>query len=69
MGNSATLEFVCHICNQPITLATDLATDQHGQSRHGDCYAKQIQTEAGEYAIRRVSTLSVDSTRRAPAKP
>ena len=68
MGNSAVLEFVCYICNQPITLATDLATDEHGQSRHGDCYAKQIQAEAGESAIHRVPT-SVDSTCTAPAKP
>ena len=69
MGNSAALEFVCHICNRPITLATDLATDEQGRSRHRDCYAKQIQTEAGESAIGRVPTPSVDSTRRAPAKP
>lgn len=67
MGISAALEFVCHICNQPITLATDLATNESGQSLHGHCYAKQIQAEAGESAIRQVSTLSADSTRRAPA--
>jgi hypothetical protein len=48
MVNSADLEFVCHICNQPIKLETDLATDEHGQSLHGDCFVKQIKSEAVE---------------------
>ena len=48
MVNNAVLELVCHICNQPIKLETDLATDERGQSLHGDCYAKQIQAEAAE---------------------
>jgi hypothetical protein len=48
MVNSADLEFVCHICNQPIKLDTDLATDEHGQSLHGDCFAKQLKSAATE---------------------
>ena len=31
MVNSADLELVCHICNGPIKLETDLATDESGQ--------------------------------------
>jgi hypothetical protein len=46
MVNSADLELVCHICNGPIKLETDLATDESGQSLHGRCYAKQIEAEA-----------------------
>ncbi len=46
MVNSADLEFVCHICNQPIKLETDLATDERGQFLHGDCHTKQIKAEA-----------------------
>jgi hypothetical protein len=48
MVNSADLEFVCHICNGSIKLETDLATDEHGHSLHGDCYTKQIKPEAAE---------------------
>jgi hypothetical protein len=48
MVNSADLEFVCYVCNQPIKLETDLATDERGQSLHGDCFAKQIKSEAAE---------------------
>jgi hypothetical protein len=48
MVNSADLEFVCHACNQPIKLETDLATDERGQSLHGDCFGKQIKSEAAE---------------------
>jgi hypothetical protein len=48
MVNSADLEFVCHICNQPIKLETDLTTDERGQSLHGDCFTKQIEREAAE---------------------
>jgi hypothetical protein len=46
MVNSSDLEFVCHICNGPIKLETDLATDERGQSLHGDCYTKQIKAQA-----------------------
>ena len=46
MVNSADLELVCHICNGPIKLETDLATDESGQSLHGRCYTKQIEAEA-----------------------
>jgi len=41
MVNSADLELVCHICNGPIKLETDLATDESGQSLHGRCYTKK----------------------------
>ena len=34
MVESAGLEFVCHICNGPIKLETDLATDESSQSLH-----------------------------------
>jgi hypothetical protein len=46
MVNSADLECVCHICNQPIKLETDLATYESGQFLHGDCYTKQVKAEA-----------------------
>jgi hypothetical protein len=46
MVNSADLELVCHTCNGPIKLETDLATDESGQSLHGRCYTKQIEAEA-----------------------
>ncbi len=46
MVNSTDLELVCHICNGPIKLETDLATDESGQSLHGRCYTKQIKAEA-----------------------
>jgi hypothetical protein len=32
--------------SQPINLETDLATDEHGNSLHGDCYTKEINPEA-----------------------
>jgi hypothetical protein len=48
MVNSSDLEFVCHVCNGPIKLETDLATDESGQSLHGRCYTKQIEAEAAE---------------------
>ncbi len=48
MLNSADLEFVCHICNEPIRLETDLAADERGQSLHGDCFTKQIKAEGAE---------------------
>ena len=48
MVNSADVELVCHICNGPIKLETDLATDESGQSLHGRCYTKQIEAEATE---------------------
>jgi hypothetical protein len=48
MVHSADLEFVCHICNQPINLETDLATDERSQSLHGHCFTKQIKAEAVE---------------------
>jgi hypothetical protein len=48
MVNSTDVEFVCHICNEPIKLETDLATDERGQSLHGDCFTKQIKAEAVE---------------------
>ena len=51
MVNSADLELVCHICNGPIKLETDLATDERGHSIHGDCYATQIKPEAAEQRI------------------
>jgi hypothetical protein len=46
MVSCADLEFVCHICNQPMNLETDLATDERGQSLHGDCFAKQVKSAA-----------------------
>jgi hypothetical protein len=46
MVNSSDLEFVCHICNGAIKVETDLATDERGQSLHGECYTKQIKAAA-----------------------
>ena len=46
MADRVVLEFVCHICNEPINLETDLATDEHGRSLHGDCCMKQIEAQA-----------------------
>ena len=43
MVNSADLELVCHICNGPIKLETDLATDESGQSLHGRCLRYRCQ--------------------------
>jgi len=48
MVGSAGLEVVCHICNGPIKVEPDLATDESGQSLHGRCYTKQIEAEATE---------------------
>jgi len=42
MADRVVLEFVCHICNEPISLHADLSTDENGRSLHGDCYTKQI---------------------------
>jgi hypothetical protein len=49
MVNSADLELVCHICNGPIKLETDLTTDESGQSLHGRCYTKRIEAEAAKH--------------------
>jgi hypothetical protein len=48
MADRMVLEFVCHICNEPINLETDLATDENGRSLHGDCYSKQIKAQETE---------------------
>ena len=48
MVEGMVLEFVCHICNEPISLEADLVTDENGRSLHGDCYTKQIKAQAAE---------------------
>ncbi|MGA8617663.1 MAG: hypothetical protein WB660_03970 [Candidatus Sulfotelmatobacter sp.] len=60
MVNSADLEFVCHVCNQPIKLETDLATDERGQSLHGDCFTKLIDAEGAEPQRKPSSTKAAD---------
>jgi hypothetical protein len=60
MVNSADLEFVCHVCNEPIKLETDLATDENGRSLHGRCYTKQIKAEAAAEKVDPSSTQAAD---------
>jgi len=51
MADRVVLEFVCHICNEPISLHADLSTDENGRSLHGDCYTKQTKAQATEERV------------------
>jgi hypothetical protein len=45
-------EIHCKICSKPVDLALDLATDEHGQAVHSDCYANHLKKSSDADAVR-----------------
>lgn len=42
MENRQESEIKCSICNKPVTLHSDTATDEDGKAVHKQCYATRI---------------------------
>ena len=57
MVGNAGLEFVCHICNGPIKVETDLATDESGQSFMAAVTRNRLKPRQPSSAIFRVRKL------------